>query len=417
MRQLLNLYLPKLKSISYYVIASLFTALIGIAINPFLSIGLSHKDYAIIGYYSSFTVILGPIIAFSFNSYYARNYFLVSEFKRVKIYKTLMSLFLVFGMLVFFVFSLIYYIYHINRVNSIPFSPYAILSFLPVYFSSFYNIYLLQIRMEQKAKKYAIITILNTTAAGMLSLFLVYVLNYGAIGRLIALLIVAVAFGIYALNIKKFEFSFNKKIIKEAFIFCWPLTITAILTFFFMGIDRVFLEEMNDNHNLGLYNVGIQITSYLGIFGTVLFQTFEPDLFRYTSLNQHKKVFYFVLLITFATLIPNLIFIILSKPLINILTYGKYTEAASFANILCLKNVGTSFAFSLSNVLVGYGFSKYELFNRILGALFSLLLYKYLIDHYGFYGAAWGQTLSWIIMGLISILSIYFLRRKINLVK
>ena len=154
--KLFRLYLPKLKSVSYYLIASVVTALIGIAINPFLAIGLSHTDYAIIGYYSSITIILGPIIAFSFNSYYARNYFLVNESQRVEIYKTLMSLFMVFGILVFFIFFLIYCIYHINTVKSIPFSPYAILSFLPVYFSSFYNIYLLRIRMEQKAKKYAI---------------------------------------------------------------------------------------------------------------------------------------------------------------------------------------------------------------------------------------------------------------------
>lgn len=412
--KLLKLYLPKIKNVSYYLIATLFSILIGIAINPFLAIGLSHGDYAIMGYYSSFTIILLPIIAFSFNSYYARNYFLSDEIKRKNIYNTLTSMYLVFSAISFLVFLFIYYVYHINVVKSIPFCPYAILSFLPVYFSNFYNIYLLKIRMEQKAKKYAILMIVNSILGALLSFLLVYVLNYGAIGRLVALLLVALISGMYAINIREFEFLLEKKIIKEAFVFCWPLAISAILFFFFMGIDRTFLVQLNDNYNLGLYNVGLQISGYIGIFGTVLIQTFEPDLFRFTSLNQHKKVFYFVLLISIVTLIPNLIFMLLSKPLISFLTYGKYTEASSFANILCLKNVCTTFAFCMSNVLVGYGFSKYELFNKSIGALFSILIYRYLIDKYGFYGAAWGQSISWFFLGLISIISVYILRGRIN---
>ena len=94
----------KFKSVSYYLIASVLSTLIGLVINPFLSIGLSHKDFAVIGYFTSFITLLSPIIAFSFNSYYARNYFLVDDFKREKMLQTLLSLFLVFGFVVFLLF-------------------------------------------------------------------------------------------------------------------------------------------------------------------------------------------------------------------------------------------------------------------------------------------------------------------------
>lgn len=412
---LLKSNLIKLNNMSYYLIASLLSSFIGIAINPFLALGLNHEDYAIIGYYSSFATVLMPIIAFSFNSYYARNYFLVSEKERNDIYRTLMCLFSIFGAFVFVLFYFLYYLYHITNVKSIPFSPYAILSFLPIYFSSFYNIYLLKLRMEQKAKKYMFITLANTILGASLSVIFVYIFHYGAQGRLSALLLVAIASGIYALKLKNFRFILNKKIVKEAFLFCWPLATTAILTFFFMGIDRVFLAKLNDNHLFGLYNVGLQISGYIGIFGTVVFQTFEPDFFKYTSLKQHKKVLYLFIVVISLSFIPNIIFILLSEPLIDILTHGKYIEASDFADILCVKNITTTFAFIISNLLVGYGLSKYELFNKTLGALLSVVLYKFLIENYGFYGAAWGQSISWVLMGFISLVTLMLVRKKYNL--
>nr|WP_315143949.1 oligosaccharide flippase family protein [uncultured Flavobacterium sp.] len=402
----------KFKSVSYYLIASVLSTLIGLVINPFLSIGLSHKDFAVIGYFTSFITLLSPIIAFSFNSYYARNYFLVDDFKREKMLQTLLSLFLVFGFVVFLLFYICYYFYHTIYITSIQFSPYALLSFLPMYFASFYNLYLLDLRMQNEAKRYAFITVLNSLIGAFFSVLLVYILKYGAEGRLFAILLVSVLFAIYSLKTKKFYYTFNKDIVKEAFSFCWPITISSFLTFFFMGIDRTFLSQLNNNHSLGLYNVGLQISGYIGVFGSVICQTFDPDLFKYASLKLNKKIFYLVILITGITMIPNLVFLVLSKPLINILTYGKYVEATSFANILCLKNVTSIFAFSLSNVLVGYGYAKFELINKLLGAFISLLLYKYLIGKYGFYGAAWGQSVSWLVMGLISFSCILYMHLK-----
>lgn len=402
------------KNLSYYLVSSILSTVIGLLINPFLSIGLSHDDFAIIGYFASFGSILAPIMSFSLSSYYARNYFLIEEKDRIKLLNTILSLFIVFGFFIFILFYLGYYYYHANYVFSIPFKPYAFLSFLPVYFSSFYNIYLLNLRMQNKAKKYAVITVLNALFGALLSLFLVYVLRYGAEGRLIAILVVTILFGVYSLKAEKFSFELDWVIVRKTFLFCTPLAMSAILTFFFMGIDRTFLAQLKDNHSLGLYSVGLQISGYLGVFGTVFLQTFEPNLYKYASLKQTKKVVNLIVLITLVTLLPNLLFILFSKPLINILTYGKYIEASSFANILCIRNVTTSFSFSLSTVLVGYGFSKYELFNKLIGSFVAILLYKYLINNYGFYGAAWGQSISWLMMGIVSITFLFLMKNKIK---
>lgn len=407
----MNLFrVGKLRSLSKYFVASMVTALVGLFVNPLLAMGLSHTDYAIIGYYTAYGSLLTPIISFSLQSYYARNYYLLDEVDREKLLLNILSVFSTLSIVSFILFFGGYYIYHHYFVESIPFIPYALLSFSPLFLSSYYNLYLMKLRMEDKASRYAIITILNSVIGALFSVLLVYFLNYGALGRLIAILIVSIMFATYSIYSTNFRYQWDWNVIKPALKFCLPITVSGILSFFFIGVDRPMLAHIGDNYTLGLYNVGLQISAYLAIFGTVLLQTFDPELYKYTSLREHRKVFRLVACIIVATLIPNLCFIIVSKPLIGVLTAGKYVEASIFARILCLKNVTTTFAYIMSGVLIGYGFPCYELLNRAIGSFLSLIIYNLLISNYKFYGAAWGQSISWLIMGIISCCSLIIFR-------
>lgn len=405
------------KNLSLYFVSSIITSIVGILINPILASKLSHMDYAIIGYYASFATLLTPIVSISLQSYYARNYYRVDEKMRNRMYNTIMSISFVLGFIFLVLFILVYYLYHTLYVSSIPFSPYAVLSFFPIYLTSFYNLYLMDLRMSNKALKYATVTILNSFLLALLSILLVYCIEWGAVGRLLAILANALLFLVYVVHTRHVKICFDISIVKESLSFSWPLVISGILSFFFIGIDRAMLEKIHDNYNLGLYNVGLQISTYLAIFGTVLLQTFDPDLYKFTSTNQHKKVVLTALGIVLLTLIPNMFFIVISEPLIDFLTAGRYVDAAEYSNILCIKNVMMTFAFVMSGILIGYGHSKYELGNRILGSVIAIITYYILIGNYGFYGAAWGQSITWLFMGIISLLCLIFIRKKNDKIK
>lgn len=399
---------PRLMNMMLYLVSSLFVSIIGILINPFLALGLSPTDYAIIGYFASIAMLLGPIISFSFASYYSKNYFQLDDVARDRLLQVILTSLAGIGALVFLVFCLIYFLYHHYFVQTIPYAPYALLSFLPSYFLSFYNIYLLELRMRSQAKRFAIVTIINAIVTAVVSIVLVYFLPFGAIGRLCALLAVSVVVAFYAIWQLKIRFLFDKKILRESYGFCWPLVLSALLSYFFMGVDRLFLAQINDNHELGLYNVAIQITGYLGVFGTVIFQTFQPDIYKNTAQNNHLGVVRFSIIILLLCALPNLLFIPLARFVIDILTSGRYVDAISYSIILCLRNVTMCFAFLASEVLVAYGYSKYELYNRAIGAVIAVSMYYWVVAEYAFYGAAWVQVFSWLAMGGISIFVLYW---------
>ena len=99
----------------------------------------------------------------------------------------------------------------------------------------------------------------------------------------------------------------------------------------------------------------------------------------------------------------------------KLLTADRYTMSYMYANVLSLRNVTTALYYSTIVIIVGYGFTKYDLVIRIIGAGFSVLIYKVLIDKFQFIGAAWAQVFSFFILAIISAFVIIFiLKPKIS---
>jgi len=182
-----------------------------------------------------------------------------------------------------------------------------------------------------------------------------------------------------------------------------------MLWYFLSGVDRVFLEKLNDTKSFALYNIGIGLSSYLAIIFTAVAQTFEPDIYKTIAENKIKKLTKIILGINAINALPVIIFMVLATPITHVLTGGRYTNAAEFARILSLKNISTGFYYSVITVIVGFGFTKAELGLRVLGAIISIIMFKFLISTYGFYGAAWGQVFSFLLMAAFGILFILYI--------
>lgn len=392
----------QLKNLSLYLLATIITSSMGVLMNPFLAANLSPKDYAIIGYFTSFSALISFIISFSFLSYYSRNYYKIKEDERQLVLNTLITsqIFLGFASLLI-VFLGFYFYMHIAKVN-FPFFPFAILCFIPVFFNSFYNYLLVEKRMKRQALSYFTITILNTISIALFAILFVVILKKGAIGRFWSILIPAVGTGIFSIFKLVSKFQYNWKIFRDAVIFGWPISLSAVLYYFMSGIDIAMLEQLNDQTTLGIYNVAVQITSYLYIFYAAIAQTFEPDIYKTIADDNRKKLMQIVAGIVILSAIPTVLFIIFVHPIVSILTYGRYVASTQFAQILAVRTIPLAICFLSSNVIIGYGYPKVELMNRAIGAFLSVIMFKILINKFGFWGAAWGQSIALVLMTGIS---------------
>lgn len=147
---------------------------------------LSPEDYATIGYFSSFNLLLTPLITFFLTNFYTQRYFKVSEEEKENIKATVMKLaiYLSFAMAVVSIIGL--YVYHvlINKSSDIPFSPYAFLTIFAIPFTGLYSLKLTEYRLKREARNFAFVTIANGILAAALAIAFVVIVKWGAFGRL-----------------------------------------------------------------------------------------------------------------------------------------------------------------------------------------------------------------------------------------
>ena len=402
---LLKNNLSRVKNISLYFSASLIQGLVSLAINPLIAMNMSHYDYALTGFYTSFNSLILPLLNLMFGQYFNRHYFkLNSDEERDELAAKLVSTRLIFNLFEIIFILVVFHTYAKIQNIEFPVYPYAIITFSTIVFNNIYDFYLLKLKMGKKASSFFKISLINTALLSGISLLLVVGFKLGALGKLGASLLTSVILFTYLLPKLTKKIIIDKKIFINAFKFTWPLILASSSGYFLRGFDRALLVSMNDNVQLGLYNVAISICGYLNIFQSSLQQTFQPDIFEAVAKNNKKKLIAIISGINLLNIIPILAFILFSPFIIKILTAGKFTDAYIYARILALANIPMTLAYTMTGVFIAYGFSFLSMYSEIIGAILNIILLKILISNFGFYGAAWGQVLSYFLIFSVGIM-------------
>jgi len=408
------------KHVAIYLLASIIPMLINLAINPLIAMNMQPRDYAIVGFYTSFNSLISPLIVFYMLHYYTKNFFEVDEEERIILKSTLIKLLIYFsGLLSILCFMGIWIYYFIAGVSeSFPFFPYALLTVFALPLTGIYSLTTVDYRMQRKSLSFFKISLANSLMLIAMNLFLVVSLKWGAFGKLLAPFVTNLTFFLYCLykyrNIlhHKFEWDRSKKII----IFCIPLTLAAMLTFFTGGYDRVLLERIGNVNELGYYVVGIQIAQYISVFQTSIGSTFQPDLFQAIIQKDSKKLTKVITMLIGSTAFVVFIFILLAPIIIDLLTAGRYNESVKYAQIAALSTLTSAMYYTVSQITIARGQTTIPLINKIVGSVLCIFMFNFFISRYEFVGAAWGLVFSYImtLFGNLILLKIFSLRENAN---
>ena len=412
----MNLYIKRIGAFLQYFGSTLFVALIQVCINPMMAQNLSPVDYATIGYFSSFNLLLTPLITFFLTNFYTQRYFSVTDEQRENIKATVMklSIYISFTMAVFALIGL--YIYHvvINKSSDIPFTPYAFLTIFAIPLTSIYALKLTEYRLKRNAQKFALLTITNGVIAAVLAIIFVVIIKMGAFGRLFATILGnAFVFGVIILLEKRYiRGKLDILIAKDVFKFCWPLVIAGMLSFFNTGFDKVLLERLGNLSELGYYSVGMQIAGYLTIFSNAINSTFQPDIYEcYSKKNYRRLAIYIGIIIGSITIISS-IYIAIAPFIIGLLTAGRYVYSAHYSQIIALSTISAAVYYSSSQISIAMGYTKLLMVVKFLGSFVSALVFIILIHHYQYEGAAVGTVASYIVYFIINVIALWVFKRK-----
>ena len=399
-----------------YFGSTLFVAFLQILLNPYLAENLSPDQYAIIGYYSAFNVLLTPLITFYLINFYIQRYFKVSEDERKHVKDAVIQMLVYFAIGISFLALIFLYIYQhfINKDSEIPFSPYAFLTVLSIPLTGIFSLKLAEYRMMRKPSKFAFLTI----AAGVLNVVLAFLLvvsfPLGASGRLSATMLANLT--IFIIILYTYRDSITQKIdyklCKEIIIFCWPLVLAGMLGFFSNGFDKVLLEKIGNLRELGFYTVGAQMAAYLSVFSNAVNSTFQPDIYESYAKKAYKKLAIYVGIIIGSITLFVLAFIIFAPIIIDILTAGRYIDSTSYARIISIATITSAMYYASTQVTIAMGHTKILLYVKIIGSICTILCFNILIPQFEYNGAAWGGVLSFFFFFIINVLLLAFKHKK-----
>ncbi|MDD4689559.1 MAG: oligosaccharide flippase family protein [Eubacteriales bacterium] len=402
----------------YYFLASLVPMGISLLLSPVYAMHLSPEDYAIIGFYDSFNALLYPLILFFLNQYYMREYFYRDENGKKQLRAMIYKAFIVFPFILMIISLIGLYIYMscFNKESSIPFLPYAVLSLFPSALAGLYRLELIDCKVERRGKDYFILSVFSSTFIALCSVLFVVTLEWGALGRMLGLLICPFVLFLWALIRHRdlMNVTFDWKQFKDAIIFCLPLVIAAMLGFFSNGYDKVSLEKIVPLNQLGFYSIGITIAGYLSVFSTAISDTFSPDIFESLAQKNVKKMLKYLGLQLVVMLVIVLLFIICARFLIMFFTANRYLEATPYARIASLGAITTLLYNSMSSIVLSYKKTKVLLYTKIIGSLLCIVSYYLLIKYFTLKGAAWGMVLSNVYFTIFTLLFLVISIRRDN---
>lgn len=392
-KKLINRYAVNLKNAIYFLIPSIIGLLINLVTFPIFSENLSSYDFAVIGYFEAISQMFLPLMNLSFYSFYMKDFFNRTDEENRRVMATLIK-FLSFINLAVILVGLTFLFLYFNWAQvSFSIYPYGILSLASIYFMIYVSFLGIEFKMKKEGLKFFVLQCANLIFSIGFGLYLVIVMELGAAGRMLGVLLSQLILGMIAFKIIFIKSKIDFEIIKKALAFGYPLIIIALLDIPTLYIDRIILERQNDVDTFALYSIGIKMSGIIFMLGSAVYQAFEPDFYKYVS-QKNKKNFIQILGFVFGFLLmTNFIFSIFAEPLISLLTSNRYTGAYQYANYLIWSDFFLLFSYPLSVILIVQNKTKWLLYRKLLMAILGAVLFILFIHYWKFVGAGYARII------------------------
>ena len=389
-----------------YIGSSAISLPVFIIAMPIFARNLSSDDFAAIGYFNALAVFFIPIFSFSFYNYYMANYSNNSDEENKELLQTLLS-FLIFSNSIILVIAFIVLNIYLEKTNSLfDAFPLGIIVLITSYAAIGIGFWKIKLRFERKSFLYFILTssiILFNIAIGLL---LVVFMELGALGRLIPLMFINIIFFIVFIFRYIYPIKINLALLKDALIFSYPLTLAAILIFPITYFDKVLIEQLHDNTEFALYNIGSSISLYVTIIAVAVLQAVEPDIFSLVAKkNKHLLINLFSMYIVVLIFI-SVCFTLVSSQVIDYLTAGLYTGVDKYATFMVVLKLLEQIVYFLGFILIAFKMTKIVLLNQLLLSIISVILLKHFIPIYEYWGAIYTKLfllLFWLFLTYLAI--------------
>lgn len=390
-----------LKNTTIFAISNIATKLITFVLIPLYTYCLTTEEYGIVDLLFTITSVLIPIFTLNISEAVYR-FSLDKDSDSNKILN--ISCILIF-------FAMILGLLSIPVLSIFPqYLKYKVYFYFYLIASMTSQIFLANLKGQEKLKKFAWGNIINTFFTATLNIVFLSILKMKIEGYFLACIIANFIAIIYAFIAGKVQdsfknFSLDKKLFKEMTKYSVVLIPTSFMWWIMNSSDRIMISEMVGDSANGIYAVSYKIPSILttiaGIFNqawvfSAIGEKDSKDNEEYT--NKVFKTMYIYMFI-----IAICICVIL-KPFMKIYVSSEYFIAWKYVPFLLFGSVFMTLGTFVSTSYNVYKDSKGFLFSGMFGAIMNIILNFILIPSLKVYGAAIATSVSYIIVCLYRII-------------
>ncbi len=278
------------------------------------------------------------------------------------------------------------------------------------------------LRMERKAKKFALIKFVNIAVNVCMNILLLVVMRKGIEGIFISGFVASLLTFILLLPeiMKHYTSVFNIKLESALLKFGLPFIPSGLATMAVQVIDRPILRALTNDATVGIYQANYRLGIFMMLIVSMYDYAWRPFYFSIAKQPDAKEIFARVL--TYLLLFMSGIFLVLTfflEDFVKISFYGRHLIHPDYwggLNIVPIVLLGYMFLGVSTNLSAGIYIEKKTHYlppNTFAGALVNVVANYLLIPVIGMTGAAWATFFAYFVMAVL----LYFVVQRVYPVK
>lgn len=396
-------YTKLLKNTGLFAISSFGSKILTFLILPLYSFVLTTSEFGVVDIYLTTLNLLLPVISLSvFDAVFRFVIDAETHEKKLQYFQTGITFSVLCTAISVAILSIVLIFAKDQKINIFLFWMLLIIQMFVSCFQQF-------VRAIDKVAIYTVSSVLYTITYLLCNVILLVIFKLGVSGYLVSYVVAAFITCVY-LAISAIphirilgKFKLSLKYLKVMLRYCTPLVPNAVLLWIMNAIDRWFILYFCGTDSNGLYAFACKIPTILSMITTVFFQAWQLSAIDETKEkdNSMSNKVYSAMII--ACYVVSTLTLVLSQPILKMVTEQSYWKAAEYIPFLLLGVVFQTYASFYGTIYIAYKRTGAVLVTSAVGAIVNILGNAILIPYYGVQAACFITMISYLIVWLIRV--------------
>jgi O-antigen/teichoic acid export membrane protein len=260
------------------------------------------------------------------------------------------------------------------------------------------------LRAEEKATRYAVLSVSRGLLGIVVALVLVVGFGQGVAGVVWSQFLSHFVFLAVLLPgmLRGLRWTFSTKTARHLLEYGWPLVFAGLATFILNLSDRYFLKHYSTLHELGLYSLGYSLAEGLFLLVTAMRLAYPPFVFSNMKAPDAPRLYgrvltYYVAGMGFLVLALS----VLAADVVRIMAAADYYDAHRVVPLVALGELFHGFSFLSPIGLMITRKSMFRMWSVVIAAGLNLLLNYLWIPTHGMMGAAAATAVSFLVQAIL----------------